>query len=50
MEKRSKTGVRKTIPFKSVDGVHRCIKNRSANVVKPLTSMRKVAQAGNGAG
>ena len=35
----------KTIPFKSVEGVHRCIKFRSANVVKPLTSMRKVVQS-----
>ena len=37
----------KTIPFKSVEGVHRCIKFKSANVVKPLISMRKVVQAGN---
>ena len=37
----------KTIPFKSVEGVHRCIKFRSASVVKPLISMRKVVQAGN---
>ena len=37
----------KTILFKSVEGVHRCIKIRSANVVKPLISMRKVVQAGN---
>ena len=28
----------KTISFKSVEGVHRCIKFRSANVVKPLFS------------
>ena len=34
--------VERTIPFKSVEGVHRCIKFRSANVVKPLISMRKV--------
>ena len=47
MEKKSKTWVRKTIPFKSVEGVHRCIQFRSANVVKPLISMRKVVQAGN---
>ena len=33
----------KTIPFKSV----RCEKIRSANVVKPLTSMRKVVRAGS---
>ena len=31
-----------TIPFKSMEGVHRCIKFRSANVVKPLISMQKV--------
>ena len=36
-----------TIPFKSVERVHRCKKSRSANVVKPLISMRKVVQAGN---
>ena len=34
-----------TIPFKSVEGVHSAF--RSANVVKPLISMRKVVQAGN---
>ena len=39
-------GVR-TIPFKSVEGVHRCIKLRSASVVKPLILMGKVMQAGN---
>ena len=37
----------KTIPFKSVEGVHRSIKFWSANVVTPLISMRKVVQAGN---
>ena len=37
----------KAIPFKSVEGVHRCMKFRSANVVKPLISLRKVVQAGN---
>ena len=37
----------KTIPFRSVEGVHRCIKFRSASVMKPLVSMRKVVQAGN---
>ena len=37
----------KIMPFKYVEGVHRCIKFRSANVVKPLISMRKVVQAGN---
>ena len=36
----------KTIPFKSVEG-YRSVKFRSANVVKPLISMRKVLQAGN---
>ena len=36
-----------TMPFKSVEGAHRCIKFRSANVVKPLISMRKVVQAGS---
>ena len=37
----------KTTPFKSVEGVHRCKKIRSAKVVKPLISMRKVVQTGN---
>ena len=37
----------KTIPFKSVEEVHRCIKFRSANVVKPKITMRKVVQAGD---
>ena len=37
----------KTLPFKSVEGVHRCIKFRNANVVKSLISMRKVVQTGN---
>ena len=37
----------KTIPFKSVDGVHRCTKFRSASVVKTVISTRKVVQAGN---
>ena len=36
----------KTIPFKCVEGVHRCIKFRSANVVKLSISMRKVVQTG----
>ena len=31
----------RTVPFKSVEEVHRCIKFRSASVVKPLISMRK---------
>ena len=35
----------KTIPFKFVEGVHRCIKFRCANVVKSLISMREVVQA-----
>ena len=37
----------KTIPFKTAEGVHRCIKFRSASVVNPLISMRRVVQAGN---
>ena len=37
----------KTIPFRYVEGVHRCIKIRNANVVKPLISMTKVVKAGN---
>ena len=37
----------KAIPFKSVEGVRKCIKFRSATVVKPLVSIRKVVQAGN---
>ena len=37
----------RTIPFKSVEGARRSTKFRSANVVKPLISMRKVVQAGN---
>ena len=37
----------KTIAFRSVEGVHRCIKFRSASVVKPLISMREVVLAGN---
>ena len=33
----------KTIPFKSVEGAHRCIKNQERKrVVKPLMLMRKV--------
>ena len=37
----------KTIPFKTSEGIHRCITFRSASVVKPLISIRKVVQAGN---
>ena len=37
----------KRIPFKTNEGVQRCITFRSANVVKPLTSMPKVVRAGN---
>ena len=37
----------RTIPCKSVEGVHWCVKFRSADVVKPLISIRKVVQAGN---
>ena len=35
------------IPFKTNEGVQRCITLRSAHVVKPLISMQKVVQAGN---
>ena len=37
----------KRIPFKTNEGVQRCITCRSANVVKPFISMQKVVQAGN---
>ena len=37
----------KTIPCKFAEGVRRCIEFRSASVVKPLISMRKVVHAGN---
>ena len=37
----------KRIPFKTNEGVQRCITFRSANVVNPLISMQKVVQAGN---
>ena len=37
----------KRIPFKTNEGVQRCITFRSANVVKPLISMQNVVQAGN---
>ena len=37
----------KSIPFKTNEGVQRCITFRSANVVKPLISMQKVVRAGN---
>ena len=37
----------KTIPFKSLEGVHRCINFRTATVVKPLISMIMVVQAGS---
>ena len=37
----------KRIPFKTNEGVQRCITFRSANVVKPLVSVQKVVQAGN---
>ena len=43
----SKTWVRETIPFKSVEGVRRCVKIRSVNVMKPLISTRNVVQASN---
>ena len=37
----------KSIPFKTNEGVQRCITFRSVNVVKPFISMQKVVQAGN---
>ena len=39
----------KNIPFKTNEGVQRCITFRSATVVKPLISMQKVVHAGNAA-
>ena len=38
---------KKNIPFKTIEGIQRCITFRSANVVKPLISMQKVVRAGN---
>ena len=35
----------KNIPFKTKEGIQRCITFRSANVVKPLISMQKVVRA-----
>ena len=32
----------KTIPFKTNEGVHRCVTFRSASVAKPFISMQKV--------
>ena len=37
----------KSIPFKTNEGIQRCITLRSANVVKPIISMQKVVRAGN---
>ena len=37
----------KNIPFKTNEGIQRCITFRSANVVKPLISMQKVVRSGN---
>ena len=37
----------KNIPFKTNEGIQRCITFRSANVVKPLISVQKVVRAGN---
>ena len=37
----------KSIPFKTNEGVQRCITFRSANVVKPLIPMQKVVRVGN---
>ena len=39
--------VEKSNPFKTNEGVQRCITFRSAIVVKPLISMLKVVRAGN---
>ena len=40
----------KTIPFKTSEGIHRCITFRSASVVKPLIPIRKVVQRGQRCG
>ena len=37
----------KTIPFKTNEGIQRCITFRSANDAKPLITMQKVVRAGN---
>ena len=37
----------KNIPFKTNEGIQRCITFRSANVVKPLISMQQVVRAGS---
>ena len=37
----------KTTPFQTNEGIQRCIKFRSASVVKPLSSMQKVVRAAN---
>ena len=37
----------KSIPFKTNEGIQRCITFRSASVVKPLISMQKAVRAGN---
>ena len=37
----------RTIPFKTNEGVQRCLTFRSASVVNPLISMQKVVRAGN---
>ena len=47
MESKSMTLGAKRIPFKTNEGVQRCITFKSANVVKPIISMQKVVQAGN---
>ena len=36
-----------SIPFKTNEGVQRCITSRSANVVKPLISLQNVVRDGN---
>ena len=37
----------KKIPFKTNEGIQRCIAFKSASVVKPPISMQKVVRAGN---
>ena len=36
-----------TVPFKTNEGIQRCVTFRSASVVRPLISMLKVVRAGN---
>ena len=37
----------KKVPFKTNEGIQRCITFRSASVVEPLMSWQKVVRAGN---